>query len=418
MLKTNLMTLMLLTVPAIYAQKVVENELAPKSAAQTLLFEEDLRFGADEDEDVYVWTGSNCSVQADEKGNIYVSDAGDKRILQFDDKGVFIKVFARSGEGPGEIRGIPALRIFADGSGLGYDMVPNSMPRLNYYGPHLTYRDVKTPIDGAAPFFPIISPKGTMMGGGYSDFDPEAGMLYIKSGVIDMDLKVVKELTSHGRTLPTREEAGTSKYWSFFIGRNLKQAHSGSGRVTFDQQGNVYTAVNTKYEITRWSPDMSEKQLVIRKKYKPIPFTEKDIKGMVENMTESMKQNPDIGPLITEAVVAKGIELAEMSTVKNPLISMLTTEDNLLLVITEIQLATGMQKADIFSPAGAFLGTTTIGEHAFFDYASESPRMSFRNGFAYTTVISEQGDVRVVRYKTRLAPMRHQDEGTSSRDGR
>ncbi len=93
---------------------------------------------------------------------------------------------------------------------------------------------------------------------------------------------MLKEISSRSGPLPDRSRFSDPGYWSQRIGGNLKRYFQGSGVFNFDAGGHVYNAPTNKYEITKWSPDLKKKLLVIRRDYKPIPSSESDIQALLE----------------------------------------------------------------------------------------------------------------------------------------
>jgi len=76
------------------------------------------------------------------------------------------------------------------------------------------------------------------------------------------------------------------------------------------------------------------------------------------------------------------------------------------LVVHDVDLVKGVNRADIFTAQGEFLGSAMLSGHAFVYFLAGGffPRMVFKNGFAYSVTCDDMGDNRVVRYKYFLGP--------------
>ena len=89
---------------------VVENKgkgLWEESRSKEIGFIEDLSIGKGTGEDNFTFY-ERLDITVDSKGNIYVLDIGDQRIVKFDKKGKFIWNAGRKGQGPGEFQSRPS----------------------------------------------------------------------------------------------------------------------------------------------------------------------------------------------------------------------------------------------------------------------------------------------------------------------
>jgi len=89
---------------------IIDNEgpgLWEKTPSKQINFEEDLSIGEEIGKD-YLMFRNELDVAVDSKGNIYILDIGNQRILKFNEKGEFIWETGRSGQGPGEFQSRPS----------------------------------------------------------------------------------------------------------------------------------------------------------------------------------------------------------------------------------------------------------------------------------------------------------------------
>jgi len=112
---------------------VVENDKAPVGKAYTLAFEEDLRFGADEDSDEYLWASIKVDLAVNDQGHIFIADPKSNEVRQFDENGKFVRKVAGAGGGPGEMVAVNKVQFLADGRLAVFEAKPMVMPRIQYF---------------------------------------------------------------------------------------------------------------------------------------------------------------------------------------------------------------------------------------------------------------------------------------------
>lgn len=378
-------------------ENTVENDREPKGKTVTLVFTEDLRFGSDEEGLEYLWADPSSLVEADANGNIYVGDVRDRRILQFDKDGQFVKFIAKQGQGPGELQALADLSILKDGSMIALNSGPGVLPKFLFFDQDMKYKDTKAP-EGFSKV--VVSsefaPDGKIFAGMFLAFDMEKGTMKMKVGALDMNFEVLKQLSERDQSFDPaafQSPQGLSK----FLSDTLRNAYKGTGMMHFDKEGNAYSAISNDYTITKWSPDLSTKLMVIKRKYKPIPNTEERIDAIAENTLDTFRNGP-LASMITDQLKKNIIEKAELPIVVNPVNGIITMEDGHLLVVHDVNFATGEQIVDIFNAKGEFQGQSTMDSWAFYN-RNGLTSMIFKNGFAYCLETDDLGDNRVVRYK-------------------
>ena len=405
MINRSILLLLVSLSTVAFARETIENNHAPAGKAQTIHFEKLFGFGADDDEDHFLWAGESSMVRFGHKDHIFVSDADGKRVLEFDDKGAFVKVFGPSGAGPGEYRGAPAFFPLKKGGAVGFDMVPNTFPRVNLYDNTLTYKDSQNFSGGHIPVAVFgFSPDGSLFACFAIKLDPQSGKMKFISCLMDMNFEIIKQFHATDRNLPDRQRLTDPAFWEDYLAVNYKELSRGTAHFGFDAAGNIYTALSDKYEITKWSPDLKTKLMVINKKFKPLPMNNADIDGIVESATAQIRKSPVLGQIVTEAVVRRAVEKAELPPVKNPIYGLVVTDDGHLLVMRDLGLADGVQFAELFSPHGKYLGEVRMKDRGLYDLTSNRPRISFSGDKAVTTHIDEDGEIRVVAYRWKVGP--------------
>ena len=386
-------------------QPIVENGLEPTGKAFTLEFHEDLRLGPEQDDDHTMWSAGSTGLTVDEDGRLYVADTGSSRILAFEPDGRFIRVVVQKGNGPGEIAALQSFQIFANGQAIAHDLPPGSLPKFHFFDDQLKFVNQRLLKEAVGPPRRVqFAPDGTIFAANFASLNAKEGKIVTRAGVMDLNLKTLLELSA----LPQKidfQKFSDPNYLANFIAEGMRTKYNGSGVMNFDGQGHFYSAVTNTYEITKWSPDLQQKLLRVKRRHKPISNPEKNIRAMVEFQVENYRRNPSFAPFIDEAFIDKIIRLMDLPPVKIPVFGIIPMEDGQFLVINDIDAITGRQQADIFDEEGTFIGQVSRNHWAFVRPDPRFiPRMFFRNGFSYTVETAEEGDIEVVRYRYKLVP--------------
>ena len=383
----------------------IENGTRPQGGSYTLEFVEDLRFGADEDEDEYIWAFPSTTISADSKGHIYIADPREQRILEFDTAGKFLKLVAKKGQGPGELQSMLNFTVLKDDTGIAVDLEGGVVTKFKKYGKDMAYVS-ETASQGTSFLLQAVnlSPLGDLFGATFVNLDISSGKMSIKTGLVSSELKVLKETSSSDRPLPDPSRFGDPNYWSDFIGGNLKAIGQSLGVFAFDNEGNIYCAQTDTYKISKFSSDLKTEKMSFSRKYKPIANNEAHLTAIADRLSEQFQAVPQLQGILTKSVLRKAIELSEPPLVKQPIFGMVIMESGEILVIHDVQMDTGINLADIFSKEGKFIGQVSMKNHGIATLASGalSVKMSFRNGYAYTIETDEMGENRAVRYKYNL----------------
>lgn len=391
--------------PSPQSEEKAKEKAQPSKRSYSLVFTEDLRFGAEQQDPNYIWSLNTTTVSADKAGNIYVADPHENRVLMFDAQGAFVKKVAGKGEGPGEFSGLVNFMARADGRGIGLDM-SGAQSSLSTFGPGQSFQQMSR--NGGKPALiqsAIFDPSMDRFASFYVQPDKAAGLFFYKTAVFDAGFKVLVELSSDSGPLPNHERFGEANYWSERIAENLTRFFKGYPVCNFDAEGRLYSANPNKYTISRWSKDLSKSEVVIdHSGWKPILRDEANHAAIVELFTAQVASDPELAQLVTPAVIKRAVETAEIPPNKNPVFAILPMEDGKVLVVHDINFSTGVSTADLFSEKGEYLTEVTMGHFAFATLTASGylPRMVFRNGFAYTIESNEADEQSVVRYRYQL----------------
>jgi hypothetical protein len=397
-----LATLFLLVAALAPGADEIKNGKTPRGKAQTMTFTEDLRFGSEDGDDNYLWALQTTDLAVDAKGHIYVADTKENRILEFDAKGIFVREIAKKGQGPGELSALNSFQILKDGRAVILEVQPMAMPKVQFLDTNLVYERTLNPSFSKFPTGGVFSPDGTRFAGYYAGVDMAANKLVTYSGIMDQNLEILKEVTRNEQTV-NFQQMGDPTVLANFIGDLINNAYKGSGIFAYDAQGNLYTAISNQYEITRWNSDLTTPQAVISRDYKPYPNTKEEILALADNLTQAFRQNPFMRDIVTDDFIERVINRLDLPPAKHPVNALFLTPEGHMLVLHNTRLATGEQICDIFDKEGHFIGQVEMDHWAFAGF-NPTPRMIFKNGFAYTLETDEDGENQVVRYRYEITP--------------
>jgi len=392
---------LILALPVLAADdlvKTVSNDHVPVQGGKSLVLTPDLRFGADEAGDEYLWA-HDCVVDADQRGHMFVADPEDSRLLEFDANGTFVRQVVRLGEGPGEARALRSAQFLNDGRLVVFDGRPGVRTRLHFFDDKLAFIETKRPDGyGTLPVSAIFSPTGERFAATYKAMHLEEGSLETMTGVLDADFRVLKEFTRVSQPA-NFQQFGDPPLLTRFIADLLKNTYAaGMGIMAFDGQGTLFSALSTKYEISKWDKNLDRKVLIIKCDYKPVRNPPEDMTEMVETLCEPFRQVPSLDAVMTKAFIQKVIEMADLPPIKSPVNGLICLPDGHLLVVHVVHHRSLVQVGDLFSPEGTFLGQVTMTGSSLMTPGG-IPRMVFKKDQAYTVETDDKGNNRVVRYR-------------------
>lgn len=397
----------------IQAQTTVENGALPKGKAYTIQFVKDLTFGADEDEDVYQWAMDTTRILPRNNGNMYIVDPREKRILEFDSRGKFLRVAAREGSGPGEIQTPLAISRQTNGSIclLNMTAAPGQYvpPTLMFFNEDMSFnRRLQPKGQHYVPTMIKISPDGKLVGGGFGGIDPASGEARTTTSLVRLeDWTSAKDFHSLPNTLLDPARMSDPNYLSDYLGARLKR-YNQLGVLAFSPDGYVYSAVVNRYSIKKWGSDLKKPVMVINRNHKPLLNSPQAQASFNDALFDTMLNFPGARDMFTQSVLDKAVVKSEPPPVRNPIYGLLALPNGILLVIHNVDYATRLNQADIFDKTGHFLGQVSLGDYALlgFDGGSLQPRMVFQGKYAYTITTDADGDNRAVRFTWQLVEKR------------
>jgi len=365
------------------------------------IFVEELRFGGDRDDDHYLWPTSTVTLAVDAKGHIFVADTGSSRVLHFDADGSFVDVAVNKGQGPGEVEQLTSFQILDDGTAVAYEHRGRGSA-LHFFDKSLKFTEKRNAAEiGLSPLQLKLSGNGKWAFAEFNDYDREKNHIVTKIGLLDDRLKLTKVFSEVHIPAPDPGRMQDGKYWSEFFSGIARLYFDKKGVIAFDNQGRIYTAISDTYAITRWRPDMSaEEQVFKRADYRKAPFLEEDISQLAQTISAQYTEGypPQFRPYLTPEIVHLGLEMAGIPKWHQPIRGLIPSEEGHLLVVLDEPDEERAQNADLFSPAGAYLGRLR-NAHMGFLGPDDQVRMLFKSGFAYTIETDAEGNNSVVRYR-------------------
>jgi len=392
------MTPILLALSLLWSDSIeVKNGLQPESKPMTLKFYEEMRVVPDSDKDYTIWAGFNVSVDADPKGNMYVVDETENRILVFNPDGEFVRQIGREGQGPGEFQALNWFKFLADGTAIAFENIGFTSV-FNYYDADVEFKKRRTINEGVGYRDMYPSPSGKLMFADIARVDPETNKEISEYCIVNKDLKKLHTMNTIAVDPADPARVADPSYMAEFLASRWSPGAKGEkAYAAFGPENNVYTAVARNYKITKWDPGMN-KTLVFSREFKPILLDDEEIQAIIEPIKENLfSQIPFLKPMFTDSFLKKVIELTDFPPRKNPVFGLLTMQDGKPLVIHDIDYKDDTATVDIFTPEGKFIGSYTHHNQA------GMTRMVFKNDRAYT-IETLDGQKHLVRYRYELAP--------------
>ena len=157
-------------------------------SVKSMSFREDLSIGVREGDENYMF-GNTIYVNADQEGNIYVTDWDRKHIRKFDSQGKYLFTMGKKGQGPGEFANISVARFDKSGNIYVLDVSSRKMVTFDSVGTFLNQRLFADRFAGLQ-----FTPAGTCLGIQSKRFEisgiPQMKEIY---GIFDDQLKPIVE---------------------------------------------------------------------------------------------------------------------------------------------------------------------------------------------------------------------------------
>ena len=379
----------------------VNNGLNPEGAAYTLDIVEDMRLGPDKG-DNFLWPGLSTTVSVDSRGHLYVTNTGDRCVMEYDQTGAFVRKIGGPGQGPGEFQNLMAFQILADGRGAAFEAA-GQMTRHVWFDKDMNFVDRKAPAPPGNIFQQaVFSPDGQRLWVMGVAPNMATKKIVTKWMVFVPDTKTEHMLVQYETDFPNPQAMGTPDGFAKMIGGFIKPIAQGNmGLAAFSEDGLTYTAVGKKYEITVWDADMN-RMFSFGRKYTPISQSQEDIDAVIEPIVENFRgaMPPAMQSLFTTATLGKALEIANFPPSRLPVQGLKVTDNGTIIVLHNVDLLKNIYTGDLFSKEGKYLGQFT---HQLRGLTS-AQSMLFKDGKMYRVEVGDNDETEIVRYRYQVVP--------------
>lgn len=365
----------------------------------TIRFQEDLIMGGQLDDPHYFWASgqSPILVASDSRGNIYVGDTKDNRLLVFDAEGQFVRQIGGEGQGPGEYEKLHGFQIFQDDSAVGFQ-VKGATSMFCYYGANGELQSQERRHDPWSIAEMHFSPNHRWSFAFIFNGTTRATKMRTKHVLMDEKMQVVRQLGAGW--IPTRDRSryGDPSYWEEQIAEQFRNRFSSRPMAAFCADGTVLIGNAAIYKVEKWNATLSKLLWRMEKKYKPILMGDQELSAFAGELKDLLFRSlPEWRQVITSNVVNRGVAKAGLSGIKQAIFDIIPMEDSHFLVVHDYYLTSKKTHADYYDGEGHFLGKVALPDRILWNF--NQFRFFFKNGFAYAGRTSEDGENQVVRYR-------------------
>ena len=376
-------------------------------AGDVLVLQPELSIGGNPDNDEYFWSGLHLSLSVDSRGHCFVSDPEQNRVLEYNGAGRMVGRLGGAGTGPGEWGQLLSFHKLANDRGLSIDYQGGQV-RLQYYDARGEFVKLVRP-EGPSPLpmWVLPAPDGKLLVTHTRRFDSKAGQIHHAWVLCDPRFQTQHQLAAYSGSMASADpelllsREGAAQVLVALLG----QYAAPRGLACFDSKGVLYTAVSDSYRITQWTADRKQPQRVISRKLKAQPLSHAARATITSYLAEQHQEGlpASYRNRFSTKMLDEAWQLAGLSATGPILLGLVAMEDGGLLAIRELDLQSGMGRADLFSPQGRFLGQMRLGNFALLSPGFQ-PRLVFRAGKAYGLETNPRGDNLLVRYRLEARP--------------
>lgn len=370
---------------------VVSNPRSPIPRAgkrKRIAFKEELRIGQREGDENYMF-GSIIFVNADEDGNLYVTDWDKKRILKYDATGNYLLTIGREGQGPRELLSPTVVRFDNEGNLYVTDLSNRRISFFNKQGSYL--RQILVP---AVYEDLYITAKGSFLSSQTVPIQSKSGVAFkVIDGVFNNKFELETELSAREVISKAPSGTGSSAMARYLAAILSETAFQPTARHFLAGDGTIYFGSSKDYAIDVFSPD-GQKAMTIRRVYDPIKVLDKDKEYFAATVARPLLTRP--GRTTSENEVREILGYIEYPKYKPAYQSFSVLQNGWLVVIADV-VAREYSLFDIFDKNGRYIGQFKA------DFIAEQGLYLFKNEKAYAVETDEEGYKFVKRYGMEIA---------------
>ncbi len=252
------------TIEEVDGVTVVKNPKEPMYGEEAFQLKEELTIGEREGREEYMFSRLSQLV-INEQGDIFVLDIMEKHVKVFNRHGLYLKTFGRSGQGPGEISGLPWYfklskqneLILIDTSGVSFFSLDGKFLRKI---PNKSFKSQIQLFDTDANSNSYIFQRSPIKQG-------------FELNKYDSNLKLIKTIEfSPSQGVENIRKNGWNPFYPWLM-------------YEITENGRIICARNDKYEIRVYDNDENKLLMRILKEYVPVRLTQKDIEEYLEGFS-------------------------------------------------------------------------------------------------------------------------------------
>jgi hypothetical protein len=361
--------------------EVVNNPKTPKNPSMRIVFKEDLTIGVEEGDDNYMF-GHRVYFNADDEGNIYVTDWDRKRIQKYDPQGKYVRTLGRSGQGPGEFQNVWDPEFDADGHLYVLDVAAYRMSFFDKESGQFL-KQIKIPSE----FHPtLVNKRGYFVGDRAVVEDGPKGRKFTTTyGLFDDQAKILREFLTTVWEPKLGSGSGEAALVESLANTLSDAAFKPYPNYLIASNDDIWFGYPETYEVRIYGPDGTPKK-VIRRDYDPRPVTAVDKRRFLE---EQESETFRFLPPQAQAIKSKVIDAVRFPGNKPAYNSFILMENGWLAVVVESP-QKNVVVLDIFDDKGQYI--------AQFMADIPSEELFFKNGKAYALETNEAGYKFIKRY--------------------
>ncbi len=353
---------------------IISNPKTPELKMR-IVFKEELTIGVVEGDENYMF-GNTIYFNADDEGNIYVTDWDSKEIRKFDSNGKFLLTIGRQGQGPEEFQTVTVPKFDKDKNIYVTDVSGRKILFFNKEGKYL--RQIKIPTVFRNLY---INSKGDFFARRTMLIEQEGGSAksFTVIGLFDNQFNVVADIYKESEELTPlsgRDEKSLAKRLADSASENAYKPKMTYFLVENDL---IYYGYAEKYEISIYSPE-GKLIKIIQREYEPIEVSKQHRDDYIR-LWEKEYLPPSIQKIRKEI-----IQLIKLPKHIPAYKSFILMENGWLAVIVD-SIKNEYALFDIFNQEGKYI--------AQFKSSIPVENLLFKNGKAYAIAIED--DYRFVK---------------------
>lgn len=343
---------------------VVKNPSEPLNPELQIIFEEELTIGVKEGDENFMF-GNQVFVNADDDGNVYVTDKDRRTVIKFDSDGNYLQSIGQLGQGPGEFQEMSELRFTSNGNIYLSDLKTQRLSFFSKEGDYL--KGVKFPTLFERV---VISSRGFFIARSVDNVELEKGKKWDDFyGLFDENFNLTAEFLRFPQEADGKDKKADSEaqVLANFLSETAFQPNV---NYALDENDLIYFGYPENYEIKVYSAE-GKLRKIIQRDFEPMEISKRHKEYFKNSQSELFMAK--IPPNEEEKV----FELVEYPKYLPAYEKFILMENGWIFVIVD-SVRNGSTLVDIFNEDGEYL--------AQFETDVPTDGLSFNNRKAYAVV--------------------------------